>query len=51
MEFKINVEPRLGYGGIKPWIRKDNRGNFLVIGGSHGLIISGNTDLGTETLA
>jgi len=45
VEFKIDVEPRFGYGAIKPWIRKDFKGNFLAIGGSHGLVISGNVDL------
>lgn len=42
---KIDVEPRFGYGALKPWIRMDSEGNFLAIGGSHGLVISGNTDL------
>lgn len=45
VELRIDVEPRLGYGAIKPWIRKDSKGNFLAIGGSHGLVISGNLDL------
>ncbi|MGO9571541.1 MAG: trehalase-like domain-containing protein, partial [Desulfomonilaceae bacterium] len=34
VELKIDVEPRFGYGAIKPWIRKDSEGNFLAIGGS-----------------
>lgn len=45
VEFKIDVEPRFGYGAVKPWIRKDDQGNFLAIGGSHGLVISGNANL------
>jgi GH15 family glucan-1,4-alpha-glucosidase len=45
VELKIDIEPRFGYGAIKPWIRKDFQGNFLAIGGSHGLVISGNVDL------
>ncbi len=45
VELKIDIEPRFGYGAIKPWIRKDFKGNFLAIGGSHGLVISGNVDL------
>ena len=45
VEFKIDIEPRFGYGAIKPWIRKDSKENFLAIGGSHGLVISGNLDL------
>lgn len=45
VELKIDVEPRFGYGAVKPWIRKDSEGNFLAIGGSHGLVISGNAHL------
>ncbi len=45
IELKIDIEPRFGYGAIKPWIRKDLKGNFLAIGGSHGLVISCNVDL------
>jgi GH15 family glucan-1,4-alpha-glucosidase len=41
VELKIEVEPRFGYGALKPWIRKDPEGNFLAISGSHGLVISG----------
>jgi GH15 family glucan-1,4-alpha-glucosidase len=48
VKLKIDIEPRLGYGAIKPWIRKDFKGNFLVIGGSHGLVISGDMDLGLK---
>jgi GH15 family glucan-1,4-alpha-glucosidase len=45
VELNIDVEPRFGYGMIKPWIRKDAGGSFLVLGGHHGLIVSGNTTL------
>ena len=45
VELRIEVEPRFGYGAVKPWIRRDNSGNFLAIGGSHGLVISGNAHL------
>ncbi len=45
IELKIDIEPRFGYGAIKPWIRRDLKGNFLAIGGSHGLVISGNVEL------
>lgn len=42
---KIDIEPRFDYGAIKPWIREDSKGNFLVIGGGSGLVISGNLEL------
>ncbi len=42
---KIDIQPRFDYGVIRPWIRKDSKGNFLVIGGSNGLVISGNLEL------
>ena len=45
IELKLDVSPRFGYGAVKPWIRKDNLGHFLAIGGSHGLVVSGNANL------
>jgi len=45
VELRIDVEPRFGYGAVKPWIRKGPNGHFLAIGGHHGLVISGNAPL------
>lgn len=45
VELRLDVEPRLAYGAVKPWIRMDYGGHFLVIGGNHGLVISGNAPL------
>ncbi|MGB6065666.1 MAG: glycoside hydrolase family 15 protein [Desulfomonilaceae bacterium] len=48
VELKLDIEPRFDYGAVKPWIRMDKRGHFLAIGGSHGLVISGNVDIGMK---
>jgi GH15 family glucan-1,4-alpha-glucosidase len=44
MEFSLECYPRFDYGAIKPWIRKTDQG-FLALGGSIGLLISGNADI------
>ena len=40
MEFSLDCQPRLDYGSIKPWIREQD-GSFLIMGGSTGLLLSG----------
>ncbi|MEJ2696263.1 MAG: glycoside hydrolase family 15 protein [Candidatus Sulfobium sp.] len=37
----LTVSPRLDYGAVKPWIRKRGDNHFIAIGGSDGLLISG----------
>ncbi len=44
MEFSVECHPRFDYGAIKPWVRKTDQG-FLALGGSAGLLISGNVDI------
>ncbi len=44
MEFSIECHPRFDYGAIKPWVRKAEQG-FLALGGSTGLLISGNANI------
>ena len=45
VKLKIEIVPRFDYGSIKPWIRKINNGIYTAIGGSDGLLISGDIDL------
>jgi GH15 family glucan-1,4-alpha-glucosidase len=44
MEFVLECVPRFDYGSIKPWVRKTEQG-FLALGGSTGLLISGDMNL------
>ncbi|MGW8194760.1 MAG: glycoside hydrolase family 15 protein, partial [Desulforhopalus sp.] len=41
VEFDIDIVARFDYGSVKPWIRQPDDKHFTVIGGSDGLIISG----------
>ena len=41
VDFKIEIVPRLDYGAIKPWIRNYRKDQFSAVGGSDGLLISG----------
>jgi GH15 family glucan-1,4-alpha-glucosidase len=43
-KFVVECVPRFDYGAIKPWVRKV-AGGFLALGGSTGLLISGNACL------
>nr|WP_238985358.1 glycoside hydrolase family 15 protein [Nitrosococcus halophilus] len=49
LKFRVEIAPRFDYGAIKPWIRRrceDCQGeHYLAIGGSDGLLISGNFPL------
>jgi GH15 family glucan-1,4-alpha-glucosidase len=47
VEFIVKVEPRFDYGGIRPLIRRKGE-IFVAIGGSHGLLISGDIPLEVE---
>lgn len=37
----IDIVPRFDYGSIKPWIRRTNDNRHMALGGSDGLLISG----------
>ena len=40
VEFSLDCQPRLDYGAIRPWIRRQD-GHYLIMGGSTGLLLSG----------
>ncbi|MHC1743388.1 MAG: glycoside hydrolase family 15 protein [Syntrophobacteraceae bacterium] len=44
VELGIDIVPRFEYGTIEPWIRRRNK-YFIAIGGSSGLLISGDMEL------
>ncbi|HSB03929.1 MAG TPA: glycoside hydrolase family 15 protein, partial [Thermodesulfobacteriota bacterium] len=48
VEFAIKIVPRFDYGAIKPWIRQYGEGHHIAIGGSDGLLISGDVHLHME---
>jgi pentatricopeptide repeat protein len=41
----VEIVPRFDYGAIKPWIRTNGDNSFVAIGGSEGLLISGDFPL------
>jgi GH15 family glucan-1,4-alpha-glucosidase len=41
VEFKLDIVPRFDYGAIQPWIRCYAKDHHIAIGGSDGLLISG----------
>ena len=41
MKFNLEIVPRFDYGAIKPWIRRYKYTSFIALGGSNGLLISG----------
>lgn len=41
-DFRLECAPRFEYGAVKPWIRAVGPGAYAAIGGSAGLLISGN---------
>ena len=41
MELRFEIVPRFDYGAIKPWIRKRGENHYIALGGSYGLLISG----------
>jgi len=45
MELLFEVSPRFDYGDVKPWIRQRGERHFVAIGGSDGLLISGDIPL------
>lgn len=47
--FTVRVEARLNYGSIKPWVRRVGDNEYTVIGGSDGLLVSGDLPVGIES--
>jgi GH15 family glucan-1,4-alpha-glucosidase len=45
MELTVEIIPRFDYGAIRPWIRQYKRDYYIAIGGSDGLLISGDVHL------
>lgn len=43
-DLKVEIAPRFDFGHIAPWVRAYEDGVFTALGGSHGLVLSG--DLG-----
>lgn len=41
MELRFEIVPRFDYGAIKPWIRERGENHYIALGGSYGLLISG----------
>lgn len=41
MELRLNISPCFDYGAVKPWIRQRGDNHYIAIGGSDGLLISG----------
>jgi GH15 family glucan-1,4-alpha-glucosidase len=45
VEFAVEIVPRFDYGAIRPWIRRYREDHYIAIGGSDGLLISGDIHL------
>lgn len=45
VELLLDIVPRFDYGALKPWIRRIRDNEFSAIGGSNGLLISGDVGL------
>jgi GH15 family glucan-1,4-alpha-glucosidase len=41
VDFRLECAPRFEYGAVMPWIRKAGRRAYAALGGSNGLLISG----------
>jgi GH15 family glucan-1,4-alpha-glucosidase len=48
MKLKFDCAPRFEYGAVKPWIREYREAQYIALGGSDGLLISGNFCLGMK---
>jgi GH15 family glucan-1,4-alpha-glucosidase len=46
IDLHVCVSPCFDYGEVKPWLRRVAVGVYAAIGGSSGLLISGDTDFG-----
>lgn len=45
VELQVDMVPRYDYGTVKPWIKPYKKSAFAVLGGSNGLLVSGNMPL------
>ncbi|MGE5237836.1 MAG: glycoside hydrolase family 15 protein [Chloroflexota bacterium] len=48
MKLKFDCAPRFEYGAVKPWIREYREAQYIALGGSDGLLISGDFCLGMK---
>lgn len=48
VNFTAEFVPRFDYGAVKPWIRNKGKDSFVIIGGSDGLLLSGNFPMTTR---
>lgn len=48
MSLKFDCAPRFEYGAVKPWIRRYKGDQYIALGGSDGLLISGDFCLGMK---
>jgi GH15 family glucan-1,4-alpha-glucosidase len=39
VEFNVEVQPRFGFGDIRPWLRRHGRDVYIAVGGNNGLLI------------
>lgn len=46
VELNVAIQPSFGFGDIKPWLRQHDEKVFSAVGGSNGLVFSG--DMGLE---
>jgi GH15 family glucan-1,4-alpha-glucosidase len=45
VDFLVEIVPRFDYGAIRPWIRRYKEAHYIAIGGSDGLLLSGDFPL------
>ena len=48
MSLKFDCAPRFEYGAVEPWIRRYKADQYIALGGSDGLLISGDFCLGMK---
>jgi GH15 family glucan-1,4-alpha-glucosidase len=48
MEISLDISPSFDYGTIRPWIRPYHHKHFIALGGSQGLLISGDFGLSIQ---
>ena len=48
LQCDLHIVPRFDYGAIKPWIRHYRDGHHIALGGSDGLLISGDLSIAME---
>jgi len=45
IEFRLRIAPRFDYGRLRPWLRQEEGGNWSMIAGDNGLIVSSEVPL------